>query len=1075
MTRVTTFSLILLLMCVGLSTESVAATRIGIQFTAEELALWQSRRTSSTLMNGISFASIYTTRILPKADSFKNSTSHPNVNADGRWNPSFSGCFPNAQNPAPGRQNGLNLMAAAFVFLLNGNPADPAGYGEAVRQELLAQAAVASTNFNDLSKWCVVYGSDNPGVELSAWTMHLLLAYDYIRAGGLATLTSANKITIETWLHGFARYWLEKTELQLSTNVFPGRLSDNYACTGNQCGNPTILGITHFGGFNVTNAIQSFSNRIYGGTAFVAMIAKLVAPSITVNSTFGPKIKRIFEESIKYSHFGDGTQQEKYRWGTDGGCTGPGIGSAWGHSMMQDAPTAVIADVFGRAGDMTLYTYTSSAGVEGTAGGPRGLLDVARIYAREQNGTLLRYASTTGTPAGCTLNGNDHGEGLHPEDLTFMLTNIYYRNAEIRTAMERTITGTLSSCGGLYCLGGGWGYYVDLPFMYGKLDNGESDPFTVGAPDTLAPKAPTSLTPTVISSSQINLAWVAPTQNSDNSSLTDLAGYRITFCTGASCTPASPLPSGDLGLVTSTSHTGLTASTVYGYRIEAKDTATSPNYSTPSTPVQYATTSAPTSPWTGSIASSSDDAEQDVTGGAVSITSSDMDLVLDGGVNLKIVGLRFTNLQVPQAAVLTSATKIQFTGSSGEVPNSGSPTLTFKVQAAVNPTPATFTTATNNLSSRTLRGESVVWNPGTWTQATANAASLTPDLSSLLQPLVDDPAWTLGKDVVFIITGPSGWRGADSWDFAGASTTAAQLTVAWSTVDTTAPDPPTSLQLTPGSNAATDINLAWTAPTVNAGDLVGYNIYSCIDSAGPADCSPTTLLDTLIGLGTTYPASPLTPATTYGFAVSAYDGQAPANESTKSSPTMYLTTGAGTPIVTGVAQATYQCSFPDHALTAQVPRSAVGSPCRAPSPSVIRLHTALRNTDVSDAASTAHTLYCREGAGAWTAIVDNSCAAFNLCYADDAFILSNQVLNSNSLPLGGTQFATGRAKHTSLPAEPLVVPAGGQLEYLHVLAIKEALTPGTSFECCEREADGDELDDCVEASILVGGPQQVSR
>jgi parallel beta-helix repeat protein len=60
--------------------------------------------------------------------------------------------------------------------------------------------------------------------------------------------------------------------------------------------------------------------------------------------------------------------------------------------------------------------------------------------------------------------------------------------------------------------------------------------------DTVAPAAPTGLTATPISSSQINLQWFIPTQNTDGTPLTDLAGYRITYCTGVGCTPNIDLP-----------------------------------------------------------------------------------------------------------------------------------------------------------------------------------------------------------------------------------------------------------------------------------------------------------------------------------------------------------------------------------------------------------------------------------------------------------------------------------------------------------------------------------------------------
>ena len=87
---------------------------------------------------------------------------------------------------------------------------------------------------------------------------------------------------------------------------------------------------------------------------------------------------------------------------------------------------------------------------------------------------------------------------------------------------------------------------------------------TTAAPDTMPPTAPTNLTATAASSSQINLSWTASTDN------VGVTGYRVERCSGAGCsnfaqiaTPAS----------TTFNDTGLTASTSYSYRVRATDAA----------------------------------------------------------------------------------------------------------------------------------------------------------------------------------------------------------------------------------------------------------------------------------------------------------------------------------------------------------------------------------------------------------------------------------------------------------------------------------------------------------------------
>ena len=82
--------------------------------------------------------------------------------------------------------------------------------------------------------------------------------------------------------------------------------------------------------------------------------------------------------------------------------------------------------------------------------------------------------------------------------------------------------------------------------------------------DTTAPSAPSNLTASVISSSQINLAWTASTD------AVGVTGYRVERCLGSTCSTFAQIgtPSSN-----SYSDTGLTAATTYRYRVRATDAA----------------------------------------------------------------------------------------------------------------------------------------------------------------------------------------------------------------------------------------------------------------------------------------------------------------------------------------------------------------------------------------------------------------------------------------------------------------------------------------------------------------------
>ena len=96
---------------------------------------------------------------------------------------------------------------------------------------------------------------------------------------------------------------------------------------------------------------------------------------------------------------------------------------------------------------------------------------------------------------------------------------------------------------------------------------GRADDFgarTLGAPppDTEPPGAPGTLSASALSASQINLSWLAATDN------VGVARYRIERCEGSACSVFS-----EIATTTGTSYanSGLAASTSYSYRVRAED------------------------------------------------------------------------------------------------------------------------------------------------------------------------------------------------------------------------------------------------------------------------------------------------------------------------------------------------------------------------------------------------------------------------------------------------------------------------------------------------------------------------
>ena len=180
---------------------------------------------------------------------------------------------------------------------------------------------------------------------------------------------------------------------------------------------------------------------------------------------------------------------------------------------------------------------------------------------------------------------------------------------------------------------------------------------------------------------------------------------------------------------------------------------------------------------TRSIAASSDDAEEQgpdgSSPGAMYLDSSDIELVEDfepSTNGTQKIGLRFTNISVPADATITNA-YITFRAVAPDAPNtnSGATSLTIEGQAADNP--ATFPTTAYDITNRPRTAASVGWSPAAWT--TGNDYN-TPDLSAIVQELVDRGGWTSGNSMVFIVTG-TGSRASESWDDPGSNP--AQLTI----------------------------------------------------------------------------------------------------------------------------------------------------------------------------------------------------------------------------------------------------------------------------------------------------------
>jgi K319L-like, PKD domain len=160
-----------------------------------------------------------------------------------------------------------------------------------------------------------------------------------------------------------------------------------------------------------------------------------------------------------------------------------------------------------------------------------------------------------------------------------------------------------------------------------------------------------------------------------------------------------------------------------------------------------------------SVADDMDDAEESLTG-KVYLDSSDLELVNDtyNSAGNQHVGLRFRGLVVPVGATILNAS-IQFVV---DEETSGQAALTIHAQNADDP--AAFVSTAGNITDRPLTLASVPWSPAPWTGVgQAGLAQQTPDLTTLVQAVVNRDGWLSGNAIAFVISG-SGTRTAMAFE-----------------------------------------------------------------------------------------------------------------------------------------------------------------------------------------------------------------------------------------------------------------------------------------------------------------------
>ena len=154
-----------------------------------------------------------------------------------------------------------------------------------------------------------------------------------------------------------------------------------------------------------------------------------------------------------------------------------------------------------------------------------------------------------------------------------------------------------------------------------------------------------------------------------------------------------------------------------------------------------------------------DDSEE-FSSGNIDRESSDIELVFDSssGRGNQVIGLRFNQVNIPNGGIILNA-YIQF-----EVDEINNTAGEMTIHGEASNSSQSFSPTIGNISQREKTGASMQWIPALWNQmGEIGTKQRTPDLSHIVQQIVNRNGWSSGNSMSFIISG-SGQRVARSYD-----------------------------------------------------------------------------------------------------------------------------------------------------------------------------------------------------------------------------------------------------------------------------------------------------------------------
>lgn len=476
-----------------------AATRLGLHVTQEELNVWRQRATNGPyrVAGDVSTNSPGDyTRIKENADSFLDSFRGQRQQHRRRhvWSGHAADtCMEESSAMSgPGLDRGVKLRDAGLVYLITENTHYRNALREAVRDTLLDQGSIANANLANTPKFsnasgCLSGTAGQKIQQINAWVQQLAYGYDYIRS----SLTDAQRDTLDAWFLGAANF-LNSYPVAAATARWPQRSNNDYDSSPHPrgaCENDIR--------YSTANPYAEASCRYHWQGAWnnLNLSHARTAGTIGVMLNHTPLIddnKRFMKEWLAYMIYPDGSSGELDRWThSAAGNDNPNLGMGyWGGTLDH---YVTLAEALCRIGDCELYTYSTSAGRYGTAGGPKSLLSTITAYLRMREHTIVRYAAKSASAQtsvrimdGVHSTADGAGQNYHTiGDVWAAPANQFYNSAFIKGHYMRTsadpqvLDYPAKPAGGQLRWGGTQMSLPGILFMVGDME-AVVDPYPIG-------------------------------------------------------------------------------------------------------------------------------------------------------------------------------------------------------------------------------------------------------------------------------------------------------------------------------------------------------------------------------------------------------------------------------------------------------------------------------------------------------------------------------------------------------------------------------------------------------------------